>query len=100
MARVGKDTSQHKNFKISVSYLSLPLFGLCYCLVPSSRNTAIKNKKPRNVFLNYVVTYTTMVLIPLVGVRFRRIVVFTMGGNITAKNLMLLAIQIWATRKH
>jgi len=33
-------------------------------LVPYFRNTAIKNKKLRNVFLNYVVTYTTKVLIP------------------------------------
>jgi len=34
-------------------------------LVPYSKNTAIKNKKLRNVFLNCVVTYTTKVLIPL-----------------------------------
>jgi len=34
-------------------------------LVPYSKNTSIKNKKLRNVFWNYVVTYTTKLLIPL-----------------------------------
>ena len=37
-------------------------------LVPYYRNTTIKNQKPRNVYLNYVVGNTHKVLIPPCGV--------------------------------